>query len=208
VSSPIHSAQCIDRRAREVRIELAPTTACGAHFPVSKFFALALLHEAATSHVVEADGTPVWQRDRDAPLASATTFEVLIDLSSMEHDDADKAVLTDRFIARADCVDMRNWTPALWRRDAMGAFDGAPLDRRDPRSIAASRYLQSAFDGAWAECERLSRGDSDELWRLCDERLPHATLRVEVTNECWIEHIAVGMRWEVYAFDDAAPTIL
>ena len=208
MSSPIHAAQCIERRMREVRIELSPTTACGAHFPVSKFFALALLHEAASSHVVEADGTPVWQADRDAPLAAETSFDVLIDLSSIEHDDPGKAALTDRFVARADCVETRNWTPALWRPDAMGVLVGPAIDRRDPRSIAASRFLQSAFDSAWQACERLSRGDADELWRLCDERLPHATLRVEVTDARWIEHLEVGMRWDVYAFDDGAPMIL
>jgi hypothetical protein len=208
MSSPIHAAQCIDRCMREVRIELSPTTACGAHFPVSKFFALALLHEAASEHVITADGTPIWQRDRTAPIASAATFEVLIDFSSVEHDDAGKAALTDRFIARADCVDARNWTPALWRRDATGAFAGPSLDRHDPRFGAASRFLQSAFDSAWAECERRSGGDTDELFRICDERLPHATLRMEVTDARWIEHLEVGMRWDVYAFDDGAPTIL
>jgi len=208
MSSPIHAAQCIDRRMREVRIELSPTTACGAHFPVSKFFALALLHESASTHVVEADGTPIWQPDRDAPLASETTFEVLIDLSSIDHDDAGKSALTDRFVAHVDCVDARNWTPALWRRDASGVFVDPEIDRRDPRLFAASKFLQSAFDGAWAECERLARGDDDEHWRLCDERLPHTTLLVEVTDARWIEHLEVGMRWDVYAFDDGAPTIL
>lgn len=193
---------------REVRIELSPTTACGAHFPVSKFFALALLHEAASSNVVAANGTHLWQPDRAGSLASATSFDVLIDLSSLEHDDAGKVELTDRFVARVDCVEARNWSPALWHRDASGVFVVADVDRRDPRSIAASRALQRTFDAAWTECELLSRGDGDEQMRLCDDRLPHATLRIEVTQACWIEHLEVGMRWDVYAFDDGAPTIV
>lgn len=117
------------------------------------------------------------------PLASVISFEEMIELSNMgpnEHKDA----IVATFVASARYVAARNWTPAFW----------SGLDARDPRAIAVGTEL-------------------DEMWEAIGERddfaydakhAPHATLRIEVTEERWCEHLRASLAWDVYAFDDDA----
>ncbi len=182
MSSPIQSAECVARAGASVEIELAPTAACGAHFPLSRFFALGLLHECALAIVYSSPGAIAhWPDDRRTPLARAlgTMTDDIVDLMCKPATDPHKRVVTETFIAMAEYVRSRNWTP--------GADD-----------------LQDTFDRAKLACHAVR--DPQLRVRMERMRLPHATLRIEATEAQWVSHVEVGMMWDVYAFDEAAPT--
>jgi hypothetical protein len=182
VSSPVHSARCLARDARRVEIELGPTGACGAHFPLSRFFALAVLHESATVPLFRTPGV-LWRLATPPPLASALTWDDVHDLSCVDRPDPHKDAVTAQFVRDASYRAPRNWHPVLWRADDTGTLRDPDIDRRDPAWRAADDQLQA-----------LHR-------TVADDDLPHLTLRIDVTDERWCAHLVAGMLWDVYAFD-------
>jgi hypothetical protein len=205
VSSPIHSAGCVARDGATLDIELVSTTACGAHFPFSRFFALSLLYESATT-MVDQRGSPLWWSGEapGGPIGRELNFDQLMDLTDVETPDEQlarpptpeqrrvlrerKRALCDRFVVGVSYGDLKHWRPLVCQARAGRFFD--PARRGDARMQEASEALHAAFDGAW------ERGD--------ESALPAATLRVEVTDPRWIAHLEVGMGWDVYVFDNDA----
>lgn len=136
MSSPIHSARCVARAGATVEIELAPTTAGIADFPLSPFFALALLHECATTIVYRAPGD-VWRwGGAPSPLGAAVSEEEILDLSSERGDHVRKRVLVGAFIGSAAYVRADHWTPG--RDDVQAVFDRA-LAKKQPVPTAVLR---------------------------------------------------------------------
>ena len=58
------------------------------------------------------------------------------------------------------------------------------------------------------EAEARAAGDDRVLFELHEQHLPHATIRIEATEERWVEHVRRGMFWDVYVFDDGAGLLL
>jgi hypothetical protein len=179
----------VARAGRTVDIELGPTGACGAHFPTSPFYALALLHEAATTTLYREPGR-VWKRPASPPLAQALTWDDVHALSCIDTADTGKDATTARYILRAVYRSPRNWQPSLWTPDAAGDYHGPALAHPDPRWRAAHAKLQALQQ------------------TVADADLPHMTLRIAVTDERWCEHLAPGMLWDVYAFDEGSPMLV
>jgi hypothetical protein len=177
---------CVARDQQSVDLEIGPTTATDVHFPVSDFFGLALLFEAAETIIYRAPGQP-WPARPAAPIAKAITFDEIMALSEIDKPDVAKSATTAKFVTRAAYVSTRNFTPTLWTRDSSGTY-------RDPRTHDgkhrrdASQLLQRAYEAVHFD----------------DARAPHATLRIEVAQPMWCSHLRVGMIWDVYAFDYAA----
>jgi len=147
-----------------VDIELEPTTACGPHFPLSRFFALALLHECASTNVYRSPGKMWRWSGTPTALGAAIPQDEILDLASAP-DDERKRMLGDAFIRSADYVLAANWAPG-----------------RDD--------LDDVFERAVRE----------------GKPLPTAIMRIEVADEQWAAHVERGMRWDVYVFDDDAPS--
>jgi hypothetical protein len=205
VSSPIHSAGCVARDGATVDIELVSTTACGAHFPFSRFFALSLLYESATT-IVDQRGSPLWWSEEapGGPIGRELNFDELMELTDVETPDEQlispptpeqrkvlrqrKQALCDRLVVGVSYGDLKNWRPLLCQARGDRYFD--PATSRDAWSRGANDALQETFDRA------IERGD--------DGALPAATLRVEATDVRWTAHLEVGMGWDVYAFDNDA----
>ena len=205
MSSPVHTGRCLRREGRVVEIELGPTTAAGVHFPVSRAFALALLHETATCTVFARPGVP-WPRRTEPPLASALTFAEVLAMSSIQRDDPEKERTVDQFVASARYVATRNWTPSLWRRDARGVFVDPGISRTDARALAAHRALDALYDEVAERSDACD--DPEEGARLERAQAPHATLRIETTEPRWCVHLEATMTWDVYAFDYGAAHLL
>lgn len=197
MSSPIHSARCVRREDRAVEIELAPTGASGPHFPVSEFFAFALLHEAATDLVYSAPGQVV-RRTSSLPIAALATGEELIDLATEPEAHPRRVALVRQCIVRADYCATRNWVPVLATRDATGVYR-APPKGPDPRLAAAYGALDAAFDAAVKHSRDPARFAAV---------VPSATLRIEVTDVKWCSHVEAPLIWDVYAFDDEARALI
>lgn len=190
VSSPVHTATCVARDLRSVDIEIGPTTATDAHFPVSDFFGLALLFEAADSIIYRTPGVPWPDRPR-APITKAITFDEIVDLAAIGKPNAAKAATTAKFVSRAAYVSTRNFTPTLWTRKANGSYRN-PKTHDDDQEREAGRLLQRAYKAVHFD----------------EARAPHATLRIDVAQPAWCSHLRVGMMWDVYAFDDAAAMLV
>lgn len=205
MSSPIHAARCVARDGATVDIELIPTTASWAHFPFSNFFALKVLHEAATTMVMYR-GTPLWRLvdNPGGPIGHEVSFDELMDLAFADTPDEQlvrpptpeqrqalrerKRSLVDRFIAEVIYVAVDHWQPSLCPLES-GAYR-RPVAASDARRRESERKLQAIFDSA------------DESQR------PSATLRIETTAAKWVSHLDVGMDWDVYAFDDGAGLLI
>ncbi|HSQ62497.1 MAG TPA: hypothetical protein VLM85_04760 [Polyangiaceae bacterium] len=206
MSSPVHTGRCLRREGRVVEVELGPTTAAGVHFPVSRAFALALLHEAATCTMFSQPGVPWPRRAAPPPLESALTFAEVLAMSSIERQDFEKERTVDQFVASAQYVATRNWTPSLWRRDARGAFVDPGVSRTDPRALAVHQALDTLYDDVAERADACD--DPDQRARLEREQAPHATLRIETTEPRWCAHLEAAMIWDVYAFDYGAADLL
>jgi hypothetical protein len=204
MSSAIHGATCVARDRFAVDIELAPTTACGPHFPLSRFFGLFLLHEAATT-IVSYEGRVLWRgRKPEGLIADELSFDELMDLTGVDTPDEQlvqprppalrramrerKQSLVDRFVARVSYVAVKGWRPMLCAADAGHYRDG--VARGGERFRAADAALDDAFD------------------RAPEDDPPTATLRIEATDIKWMCHLEPGMSWAVYAFDDDAALLL
>lgn len=204
MSSPIHGATCIAREGSAVDIELSPTTACGAHFPLSRFFGLALLYEAATT-IVDYNGRVLWRSTQPGgPIADEVTFDELMDLTSTDTPDEQlirppspeqrralrerKQSLIDRFVAQVSYVRVKDWRPMLCEPRQGSYREGVTRDAQ--RWIEATQALQNVFD------------------RAPEDNPPTATLRIESTDFKWVCHLEPAMSWDVYAFDDDASLLL
>jgi len=210
MSSPIHGARCVGRDGARVDIELVPTTACGAHFPFSRFFGLSLLYESATSPIRCDRGTPVW-RSQDAPggpIAGEVAFDELIELTDVETPDEmlirpptlemrraqreRKHSLVERFVAGVSYCEVRHWRPLICRARSGRYFEAA--DRAAAGLREAQEALQDAFD----------RAPADEDGCPLEGAGPSANLRIEATDFKWVSHLETGMSWDVYVFDNDA----
>lgn len=192
MSSALHGARCVRRADRVVEIELTPSTATGAHFPLSDFFAFALLHEAATSTVYSAPGRVIKHRF-SAPIGRLLTADRVNELGCRPADDPERLALTKRCIVRADYCATRSWKPSVFTMDPTGTFVGPSLDHADSRSRSAHAALQAAFDAS------LPRSAAHCLT---------ATLRIETTDASWCAHLDVPMFWDVYVFDEGMKTFV
>ena len=98
--------------------------------------------------------------------------------------------------------------------DEMIALSGmGPNEHKDglvATFVSSARYIAAR---SWTPrfWEGLPGGDARasaigaELDALRDAKHAlHATLRIEVTEERWCEHVRAGMAWDVYAFDEGA----
>jgi hypothetical protein len=206
VSSPIHAARCGARRGKSVDIELVPTEASGAHFPFSRFYGLWLVYEAANG-IVEHRGGTLWRAgDPAGALGRELSHEDFQDLTDTETPDDQllrppspaerralqqrKRELVDRFVTSVSYGDVRNWAPLLCEpADGSGRYLD-PATSGTPRLREANAALQAIFD------------------RASESKRPQATLRVEVTDPRWIEHLEPGMGWDVYVFDSDAGELI
>ena len=111
MSSPLHAATCVGRSNCIVDIELAPTPAIGAHFPLSDFFALALLHESASSTVYTSPGKRLRRIGRP-PIAGLASMTEMIDLACRPREHPKRRELVQRCIVRAEYRETRNWGDA------------------------------------------------------------------------------------------------
>jgi hypothetical protein len=217
MSSLVHSALCVARKGAIVDLEISPSTATDAHFPFSRFFGLWLLHEAASTLVLNKAGEPLWrsQERSGGPIAGEVSFDELMQLTDVETPDeqlmhppspaerqalrARKRGLVERFVNVVSYADVKNWQPMLAKRDGDRYLE--PVERKAPRFGEACQSLQQAFESA------LSYGDDDEML-VNESALPRATLRIEATSDRWTQHLEPGMGWGVYAFDGDAGFLL
>jgi hypothetical protein len=205
VSSAIHVATCVARDGASVDLELTPTEAAGACFPFSKFFALALLYEAAST-LVMFQGKPLWRSSESpgGPIGTEFSFHDLFDLTDVDTPDEKllrpptreqraalrerKHSLVERFITDVSYVAVKYWQPLLCPLESGGYRRPIALDHA--RRIEAELTLQDVFDNA------------DESAR------PSATLRIETTGAKWVSHLDVGMDWDVVMFDNDAGVLV
>lgn len=200
MSSPLHSAVCTRREGLIVEIELASTTGIGPHFPASEFFAFSLLFEAATGDIYSKPGVR-WRSRPAPPLAAATSYDELDEFANAN--DPRKDAIARRYVARAAYAATKHWTPQLWTPSPRGFVDpGSP--RMSPAWKSAHDALSRVYDAAYAAATR-GRG-LDEAAR--DASRPRATLRIELTDPAHGAHLEPGMLWDVYVYDDEAPTLL
>ena len=202
--SAIHVGTCVARAGSAVDIELLPTTACGAHFPFSRFYGLALLYEAATT-IVHYQGRTLWRGVEPAgSIAGELTFDELMELTSTNTPDEQlvrppspelrralqerKRSVVDRFITAVSYVRVEGWRPIVCEPRLGRYTEGA--DGSHERFRQAEQALQDAFDHA------------------PEDDPPTATLRVEATDLKWMSHIEPGMSWGVHCFDYDAALLL
>jgi hypothetical protein len=217
MSSPVHSALCVARDGATVDIELAPTTATSAHFPFSRFFGLWLLHEAASTIIIDKGGQPLWRSSQKpgGTIAREVSDDEFFALTGAELPDElllhppspaerqalreRKRGLVERFVTAVSYSNVKNWRPMLCEAREGRYFE--PLSRGAARPHEAFQALQNALESA-------IEYDENEEVQVDEDALPKATLRVEATDERWTEHLAPGMGWDVYVFDDDAGELL
>jgi hypothetical protein len=157
VSSPLYAATCVARHGAIVDIELEPTTAIVPHFPLSTFFAFALLHESGGA------------------LANEIDWDAVHDHSCRES--PDRRVLTTRYIRDAGYVSTRDWTPAtvsingVYRNAVSERASRSTMDKlvalvRSGRMPAATFRIQTA-EARW--CAHLEAGMLWDVYAFDEE---------------------------------------
>lgn len=194
MASPLHSARCLARNNKYVDVELQTTTAIDAHFPLSHFFAAALLHESACVTLYRSPGVP-WSSPARSPLAALATEGEVADFACGPQTDAARMAFERNVVHRCAYRSTRNWTPQLFTLDAAGDFSAKSLASNDPLRSAAHRALVALEQAA----RKATRGSASSYASLG----PAATLRIEVLRPELCAHLEPGMLWDVYAFDES-----
>jgi hypothetical protein len=180
VSSPLYAVKVVALRGTLARFDIVSVCEAGC-FTLSRLFAVHLLCEPFWITTYERPGR-VWPRRIDGPLRSLFSRDELIDWAGGGVPGAEESRL------------------AIVRDVAYGGLRNVPAlsVRADP-------------DGLLRSSARTSQAFHDALAQAYGRRgldgLPAAALQIEVGEARFLAHLAPGMTWDSYAFDDEGATL-
>jgi hypothetical protein len=172
--------------------------------PYSGAFALALLVEAVTNIVYERSGVP-WKRPIQGPLVEALEREVDGDINQalealcegIPH--ADAAALAARYVTCRGYRDVVGFTVPHAMQATDGIHTGARWWSSEAERLAARRRISSELE-AW----QAARSDHVHRKKPAPAVRPAVTIVIEATQQEWVTHMAPGMLWDSYVFDDVS----
>jgi len=121
---------------------------------------------------------------RPGELARELTAEAMIQWSC--GDSAERAAQTARYVVRAGYASTRHWQPSLCTPGPDGVYRVGVVPGTAETLAVQERLIAIAMGGTE----------------------PVATLQIEAADARWVNHLDVGARWDVYAFDDDAPLLM
>ncbi len=193
MSAPLYAVTVLDRSGNAVRLDLVSICDAGC-FTASRLFALCLLYEPLAATVYARPGV-VWPGRVDGPLRALFTEDELLDWggSGVPPRDAPRLAIV-RDVAYGP---FRN-VPAL----------ATPPDRDGRYRAGLNRATDAAFAVAARAFGAAVQPRYAQLRTHGPAAMPAATLRIEVDDPRWLAHLAPGMLWDAYCFDDEGPIVL
>lgn len=190
MSSPLSAARVLSNDGATAHVRLEPQQALT--LPYSDAFALALAYEPLASIVYDRPGRR-WPRAITGPLQAAVRGEL---------GGSDRTV-NDAFMGACDRDTLlaiaRRYVTCVGYRDPVGAL--VPVGVAPDR---AGRFVLRSPPTPSAVTRALIRG-FDQHWVTPVGPAPAVTIILAATDPRWLSHLAPGMLWDSYVFDDDAP---
>jgi hypothetical protein len=191
MSSPLYAVTVSSLRGDAVHLDLRSVCEAGC-FTISRLFAANLLYEPFSIGAFRRPGV-VWRPEPDGPLRRRFSADELCDWAGSGVPGSEESRLV--FVRDVAYGSLRN-VPVVATPPDPDGFHRTGIRFGDPRFPAAAKAYHAALDPLFAQASTLS-----------PSRMPSAVLRIQVDEPKWLSHLAVGMLWDSYAFDDEGPNL-
>lgn len=191
MSSPLYAVTVSSLRGDTAHLDVRSVCEAGC-FTISRLFAANLLYEPFSIGAFRRPGV-VWRPEPEGPLRRRFTAEELCDWAGSGVPGSEESRLA--FVRDVAYGLLRN-VPVVSTPPDPDGLHRTGIRFGDPRFPAAAKAYHAALDPIYAQASGLSLA-----------RMPSAELRIQVDEAKWLSHLAVGMLWDSYAFDDEGPIL-